>query len=116
VIKKVDNHNIISTYKLNYNDVRTSNKICDLVIITKKQLKKDFNLLTEKHAENGINCFIKSVDDIYSEFTDIDKKEKIRIFIRYAYEIWQTEFILLAGDVGIIPVRILYVKNYIFKL
>ncbi len=39
-----------------------------------------------------------------------DNAEKIRNFIRHAHNTWQTQYVLLAGDVDIIPVRWVLVK------
>ena len=45
---------------------------------------------------------------IYSSQTGRDNPEKIRNFIKYAYQNWQTTFVLLGGDVEVVPHRKAY--------
>ncbi len=45
---------------------------------------------------------------IYSSQSGRDNPEKIRNFIKYAYQNWQTTFVLLGGDVEVVPERKAY--------
>ena len=59
---------------------------------------------------NG-NIWIKDDDEVKANFSRFnDTTAKIRNFIRYAHQLWKTEYVLLGGDTQIIPVRELYVN------
>ena len=45
---------------------------------------------------------------IYSSQSGRDNPEKIRNFIKYAYQEWQTTYVLLGGDVDVVPCRKAY--------
>ncbi len=53
----------------------------------------------------GISGTIKTVEEIYSEYSGIDNQTKIRNFILDAYENWDTEWILLGADHDGVPAR-----------
>lgn len=85
----------------------------DYVLITTKEFKEydgnyDFNTLLAKREEQGLKTTIKTINEIYEECPGEDLPEKIRNFITYAYQNWNTEWILLGGDVEFVPVRYLY--------
>ncbi|MBN1578830.1 MAG: choice-of-anchor D domain-containing protein [Chitinispirillaceae bacterium] len=65
------------------------------------------DLISHKQS-HGISATIVTVEDIYAEYSGVDNPERIRNFIIDAYSNWETEYVLLGGDVGIIPVRYLY--------
>ncbi len=73
--------------------------------------KADFTIndLIAHKQNKGISAIVVSVEDIYEDesYDGVDDAEKIRNFIIDAYENWKTEYILLGGDVNIIPVRYL---------
>jgi len=46
------------------------------------------------------------VDSVYARESGRDNPEKLRNFIRYAYQNWQTSYVLLGGDVEHVPTRI----------
>lgn len=59
---------------------------------------------------NG-NIWIEDDNEVKDNFSRFnDSAAKIRNFIRYAHQSWKTEYVLLGGDVQIIPVRELYVN------
>ena len=60
---------------------------------------------------NG-NPFIKNGEEVTQNFYRFnDTQAKIRNFIRYAYLQWGTRYVLLGGDVQIIPVRQLRIHD-----
>lgn len=110
-IKKLDiiDKDILSTYQT----TSFSGERFEYVIITTEAFKSyngtyDFHTLIDKRMSQGLSATIKSVEDIYDEFPGVDPQEKIRNFIRYAYENWGTDWILLGGDVEFVPVRMLW--------
>lgn len=78
------------------------------VIITSDTLKNSFAPLIASKTGKGLSATIVTTDYIYSNFTGADKAEKIRNFIIWAYNNWNTEYVLLGGDVDIIPIRYFY--------
>ena len=63
-------------------------------------------------SESGGNPWVedgKEVTENYELFNDT--QARIRNFIRYACTEWDTKYVLLGGDVEIIPVRGLYIHN-----
>ncbi|MCJ7570417.1 MAG: C25 family cysteine peptidase [Candidatus Thermoplasmatota archaeon] len=59
---------------------------------------------------NG-NPYIKNGEEVTANYERFnDNASKIRNFIRFAHQNWKTEYVLLGGDVQIIPVRKFYVN------
>ncbi|MHC4986080.1 MAG: C25 family cysteine peptidase, partial [Planctomycetota bacterium] len=52
-----------------------------------------------------------TLEDIYANYSGVDQPEQIRNFIIDAYNGWETDFVLLAGDASIIPLRQLLVPG-----
>ena len=111
----VDNPELIQLYKqqlptLNLNE---GNNI-DYIIITTEDLKNPiepgeytFDDLISFRQSQGLNCSIKTVEEIQLEYTGADLPEKIRNFIKYAYSNWNTKWIMIGGDVEKVPIRYL---------
>jgi len=104
IIQKVDNPGMSTKYMqtlgyapayLNY----------DLLIITSEALKSGFEPLKQAHEADGLRTLIYTVEDIYNNYTGSDNQDKIRNFIKYAYETYHTKYVLLGGDNEVIPVR-----------
>ena len=81
----------------------------ELVIITNDSLYSAFAPFLNLKWSMGISTKVVTVDWIYRNFTGIDRQAKIRNFIKYAKENLNTRYILIGGDVGIVPTRTLYV-------
>ncbi|MCX6667477.1 MAG: C25 family cysteine peptidase [Euryarchaeota archaeon] len=80
----------------------------DLLIITSEALKSGFEPLKQEHDAQGLKTLICTVEDIYNNYTGSDNQDKIRNFIKYAYETYHIKYVLLGGDNEIVPVRYLY--------
>lgn len=86
------------------------------VIITTESYKNattDYNLkmLVEHRIKNGLNSTIVTTEEIKEKFDGRDDAEKIRNFIKEAYNNWKIKYVLLGGDTEQIPARILKAKN-----
>ncbi|MGD2249489.1 MAG: C25 family cysteine peptidase [Candidatus Methanofastidiosia archaeon] len=80
----------------------------DYVIITSDALQPSFqNLANWKNSKN-ISTTIVTTSYIYSNYTGADNQEQIRNFIVDAYTTWNIMYVLLGGDVEIIPHRGVY--------
>ena len=60
----------------------------------------------------GLSATVVTIESILSEYTGIDNAEKLRNFIIDAYNNWETDYVLLGGDINIIPMRELYCRGY----
>ena len=80
------------------------------VIITSEQLAGPFGQLADFRERHGLRVEIVSTDWIDANYPGADIQERIRSFIRFAWEEWQTEYVLLGGDESVIPHRGMYVK------
>jgi hypothetical protein len=81
------------------------------VIITNNTLKPSFQPLADWKAKKGLSAKIVTTTEIYSTYPGVDNQEKIRNFIKYAYQNWGTMWILLGGDSHIIPDRKAYAMD-----
>ncbi len=91
---------------------RNRDIIYDYVIITNSTYESDFSEFIEFKIGQGYNVFLKTTNEIYSEYSGIDNADKIRNFIIDAYETLGAEYILLGGDTAIIPHRGFWVDSY----
>jgi hypothetical protein len=88
-----------------------ASELAHYVIITSPALAAAFEPLAELETRFGRRTRIVDTDSIAAAFPGPDLPAKIRSFITFAYENWQTEYVLLGGDDEIVPHRGLYVKN-----
>lgn len=74
-------------------------------------LVQAFQRLADWKARRGLKSRVVTISDIVSgEYGDfksdsLDLQEVIRKFLKWAYSAWGISWVLLGGDVGIIPVR-----------
>ncbi len=69
----------------------------DLVIITPSKFSNEVQRLADHKNLFGMNTIVKTTDDIYNEFTGVDKPEQIKYFIKDAIETWNITYVLLFG-------------------
>lgn len=86
------------------------------VIITSEAFKNDTSAyaLSELKAHRiaqGMPSIIVSTDSIYAQYDGVDRPEQIRNFIKDAKNKWNTKYVLIGGDVNIVPVRMLYARS-----
>ncbi|MFH1101662.1 MAG: C25 family cysteine peptidase [Methanobacteriota archaeon] len=77
----------------------------DLLILTMDGLKNGFIPLAEKHNATGIRTRVKTLTDVGG-----NTPEAIRLFITNAYQNDGIEYVLLGGDIDVIPVKGLYAQ------
>ena len=78
----------------------------DHVTVTSDQFADRFAQLGELvEDELGLSDTVVTVEDIYAQHAGRDNQEKIRNFISYAYQNWGTTYVLLGGDVEVVPHR-----------
>jgi len=94
VATKVD---IKITYEKPDTDVATLRDAYDLVIITPSKFSTDAQRLADHKNSFGMNTIVKTTEDIYDEFSGVDKPEQIKYFIKDAIETWNVTYVLLFG-------------------
>ena len=77
----------------------------DYVIITSQELDTAFQELKRWKEEKGLRTAIYHVEDIELSYPGRDLQEKIRNFIKEMHENYGARWVLLGGDVDIIPER-----------
>lgn len=86
---------------------QTSAEDYQYIIITSDELEPYFQPLIS-YKQNYITATSVNLSYITSNFNGQDLQERIRECIRFAYSNWNTEYVLLGGDIDIIPHRGLY--------
>lgn len=84
----------------------------DYIIITTNKLKPAFERLRDWKREKGINCVIRTVSWINSNYPGCDLPERIRNFLRESYYEWGTQWVLMGGDIIDVPARRVRSKNH----
>lgn len=122
----IENPEALNTYESSTN-IELQNKksgICSpdqqysYVFITSQSIRDantDFKVgdLIEHRLSQGYAANIVTIEEIYSNYSGTDEAEQLRNFIIDAYSTWNTEYVVLGGDVDIIPYRNLYNDQYI---
>ncbi|MGC8989011.1 MAG: C25 family cysteine peptidase [Verrucomicrobiia bacterium] len=83
--------------------------VFDYLLITRSNLVQAFSPLLTAKAASGLNVKVQTVESIASSYAGRDLPEQIRNYIRYAYTNWGVTYVLLGGDVSIVPCRYAYV-------
>ncbi|MBU7044852.1 MAG: hypothetical protein HXS54_00330 [Theionarchaea archaeon] len=111
----VDNPEVLASYQVEEGPPGGSpllpSEIHEYIIITNNVLLSAFKDLAHyKNSYLNSPVRIVEVEWIYSEYQGEDEQEKIRNFIRDAYEHWGTVYCLLGGDVSVVPYRAFLVE------
>jgi hypothetical protein len=78
----------------------------DMVIVTDSSLAPTFgNYANWKTQNRGIRTIVYTTADVYANYTGVDNQERIRNFLADAYSTWGIKYVLLGGDVDVVPYR-----------
>ncbi len=107
IIKGVENPSLVQSYDSHHvirkvDENSTANY--KYLVITSSSLEKFFEPLIS-YKNQFLSAGSINLSYIKSHFSGIDLQEKIRNCIKYAYLNWHTEYVLLGGDVDVIPYR-----------
>jgi len=69
----------------------------DMVIIAPKKFSSELRPLINHKNNLGVHTFLKTTEQIYSEYGGRDKPEQIKYFIKDAIETYNITFVLLVG-------------------
>lgn len=76
------------------------------VVITDRHLQGAFMRLAQVRTHGGLNAAVVSLQTIENNYAaGVDLAEKVRLFLRDAHANWQTRWVLLGGDAGVVPIR-----------
>ena len=100
----VDNPELASAYASS--PVRpASGSSYDYLLITSAALQGAFQPLLDQKTARGLAVVTETIEDIYSNYPGVDNAEKVRSFIQHAYNDWGVDYVLLGGDVAVVPWR-----------
>jgi hypothetical protein len=77
----------------------------DMVIIAPNKFSDNIQPLIDHKNSIDIQTILKTTEEIYNEYSGRDEAEKIKYFIKYAYEEFNIRFVLLVGGASQIPSR-----------
>jgi hypothetical protein len=103
----VDNPDMVATYEAIPIPLTTE----EYIIITNDDLECIFQELADHKACYVSGASVYTVADIYATYPGVDNQEKIRNFIIDKYTNNGTEYVLLGGDIAVIPYRLFYVSG-----
>jgi parallel beta-helix repeat protein len=82
----------------------SDNQSYEYIVITCDELEPYFTSLI-KYKEQYLTARTVNFSFIHDNFYGADLQEKIRECITYAYVHWKTEYVLIGGDVSVVPYR-----------
>lgn len=78
----------------------------EYIIITNNALSSAFQQIADWKIQKGVPAMVVTTEQIDQYYSGFDLAEKIRNYLRDVYSLWgQGLYVLLGGDVGIVPVR-----------
>jgi hypothetical protein len=80
----------------------------DYVIITSASHEATFQTLADWKEQKGLTAEVLTTEWIYANYTGVDNQQRIRNCIIDYYENHGTTWVLLGGDTGVVPARIVY--------
>jgi hypothetical protein len=115
----VENPNTLDTYVngeilRNYQNVIDTTQSYSYVFITSEAVANDNSVnpsvndfLSHRQA-GGYTATVMTIEDIYANYVGSTNSDKLRNFIKDAYNNWDTQFVTLGGDTNIIPLKTVY--------
>lgn len=83
----------------------------EYVIVTADSMVSAFEPLLEWKNQKGVPAKTVTEEWIYLNYTGDNDQDKIRNFIKDAYQTWGTVWVLLGADTGIIPSRSVFAMD-----
>src|SRR5262245_33273594 len=85
----------------------------DYVIVTNDSLAAAYQVLADWKTSKGVSTVVRTTEWIAANYRNgSDGAETIRNFVKDAYSLWGTKYLLLGGDSQQIPVRLAYSAFY----
>ncbi|MGB3480061.1 MAG: C25 family cysteine peptidase, partial [bacterium] len=83
----------------------------DLLIITDNAQASAYETYGQFKKYFGINTVVKPISWIRQYYSGVDDAERVRHFIKDAFDKWGTVFVLLGGDTPSVPTRYIWVDR-----
>jgi hypothetical protein len=83
----------------------------EYVIVTDTTFVSTFKPLADWKTQKGVPAKIVTTNWIYASYSGYDDAEKVRNFIKDAYQNWGTIWVLLGGDTNVVPARIAWAMD-----
>ncbi|MGQ9591882.1 MAG: C25 family cysteine peptidase [Planctomycetota bacterium] len=80
----------------------------EYLIVTDESFAAAFQPLADWKTKKGVPSRIVTTSWIYAHQAGPDPPAKIREFLKYAVETWDTQWVLLGGDTAVVPYRAAY--------
>lgn len=80
------------------------------VIVTSPVLDSVFRRFATWKTQLGTNAVVRTVSWIEANYAGADTPDRIRSFLRDAHQHWGTQWALLAGDISLVPARVVWEK------
>ncbi|MCD4817994.1 MAG: T9SS type A sorting domain-containing protein [Candidatus Cloacimonetes bacterium] len=106
VSRNIDNSQLIHSY----NVTSTRDGDTDYVIITEEAKVANWTIYADLYRDLGYVVEIETMENIINDYFGEDTQAKVRNFLIEKYENNPLKFVLLAGDVDVIPHRGMYVN------
>lgn len=87
------------------NNTRRASDNWEYLIITNNSLKSTFVPLADWKTRKGIRGKIITIEEIGSSYSGADLKQKIKNALKYYYDNYNLQYVLLGGDSTIIPIK-----------
>ncbi|UCD14389.1 MAG: peptidase C25 [Thermoplasmatales archaeon] len=99
-LRVAKNADITITYEEPVSSPFPVNSKYDLVIIAPSKFADDLQRLVDHKNSLGVNTTLKTTEEIYDNFTGVDKPEQIKYFIKDAIESFGVKYVLLVGGLN----------------
>jgi len=100
----VQNPENVSTYPLK----ESKDVNYELLIITTNAYQNSFQNLILLYQQRGIRTKVTTTETIYAMGTGNDNQSKIRNYIKQEYQSYSIQYVLLGGDIELVPYRGFY--------
>ena len=95
-----DSAEITITYEEPETDPFPENSEYDMVIIAPSKFSGELQRLVNHKNNFGVDTTLKTTEDIYNEYSGVDKPEQIKYFIKDAMETWDIKYVMLVGGLN----------------
>jgi len=114
VLAKIESFSQNSRMMASYNSISSRDDEYEVLIISPAQFENDFDEWIYLNNKKGLRSEFASMENITSSMTGQDPQEKIRNYIIQEYTDNDVLFVLLGGDVELVPPRGFYCYCYSF--
>ena len=96
-IHYVENIDLKIVYEEPDTDPFPENSEYDMVIIAPSEFSGELQKLVDHKNSHNVATALKALEDIYGEYSGVDKPEQIKYFIKDAFDTWNIKYVMLVG-------------------